>query len=129
MSRAENSELIPLIRFLGVREVLPSSPDVALSVEMNRSDDILNLSGIPHGGAIAALIDHIGGLAVTATIGRGGPTADLQVRYLRPADGSPIRADARILHAGRKTAVAEVRIYGQSGLLAAIGTMTAALGT
>jgi uncharacterized protein (TIGR00369 family) len=117
---------IPLLDFLGVRRVEPSGPDVAVSMEMERTDDLLNLVGIPHGGAIATLIDHAGGVAVGVALGRSGPTVDLHVRYLQPADGSPIRADARLLRAGRRLAVVEVRIYGESGELAAIGTMTTA---
>jgi uncharacterized protein (TIGR00369 family) len=122
----DGSAGIPLLRFLGVRLVTPSAPDVAVSLEMDRSDDVLNLAGQPHGGAIAALIDHTGGLAVGAVLGHSGPTADLHVRYLRAAEGSPIRADARVLRAGRRLAVVEVRVYGQSGELSAIATMTTA---
>lgn len=124
--RGEGSAGVPLLRFLGVRMVAPSAPDVAISMEMDRRDEILNPTGIPHGGAIASLIDHCGGLAVGTVMGRGGPTADLHIRYLRPPDGSPIRADARILRTGRRLAVVEVRVYGESGSLAAIGTMSTA---
>ena len=41
---------IPLLRFLGVRMVAPSAPDVDVSMEMDRTDDMLNLVGNPHGG-------------------------------------------------------------------------------
>jgi uncharacterized protein (TIGR00369 family) len=122
----EAGRAIPLLRFLGVRAVAPSAPDVAVSLEMERTPEVLNLADNPHGAAIAAMIDHAGGLAVATTMGRGGPTADLHIRFLRAPDGSPIRADARILRTGRRLAVVEVRVYGQSGELAAIGTMTTA---
>ncbi len=95
-------------------------------MEMARTPEVLNLAGNPHGGAIATLIDHVGGVAVGLTVGHGGPTADLHIRFLRAPDGSPIRADARVLRTGRRLAVVEVRVYGQSGELAAIGTMTTA---
>jgi uncharacterized protein (TIGR00369 family) len=126
VSLEDGSAGIALMRFLGVRMVPPSGPDVALSMEMDRSDEILNLAGNPHGGAIASLIDHAGGLAVGTALGHSGPTADLHIRFLRAPEGSPIRADARILRTGRRLAVVEVRVYGQSGEMAAIGTMTTA---
>ena len=59
-------------------------------------------------------------------LGHGGPTADLHIRYLRPPDGSPIRADPRVLRTGRRLAVVKVRVFGHSGRLAAIGTMATA---
>jgi uncharacterized protein (TIGR00369 family) len=93
---------------------------------MDRTDDVLNPSGIPHGGAIAALIDHAGGLAVGVALGHSGPTGDLHIRFLRIPDGSPIRADATVLRTGRRLAIAEVRVYGQSGKLSAVGTMSTA---
>ena len=117
---------IPVLRFLGIRSVVPSAEDVTVTLEMDRTESVLNLADNPHGAAIAALVDHAGGLAVSMTLGHGGPTTDLHVRYLRPADGSPIRADARVLHAGRRLAVVEVRVYGESGKLSAIGTVTLA---
>jgi uncharacterized protein (TIGR00369 family) len=122
----DSSAGIPLLRFLGVQLVPSTAPDVVVSMEMARTDDVLNLAGNPHGGASAALIDHAGGLAVGVALGHSGPTADLHVRFLRAPDGSPIRADARVLRTGRRLAVVEVRVYGQSGELAAIGTMTTA---
>jgi uncharacterized protein (TIGR00369 family) len=122
----DSSAGIPLLQYLGVRIVPASDPDVAISMEMDRTAQVLNLAGNPHGGAIAALIDHAGGLAVGVALGHSGPTADLHVRFLRAPDGSPIRADARVLRTGRRLAVVEVRVYGQSGQLAAIGTMTTA---
>ena len=120
----EAAAAIPLLRFLGVRSVSPAEPDVVVSLEMDRTEEVLNLAGNPHGGAIVALIDHAGGLATAVALGAGGPTADLHVRFLRAPDGSPIRADARILRRGRRLAIIEVRVCGQSGKLAAIGTMS-----
>ena len=38
-----------------------------------------------HGGPIAALIDIAGDFALIAKLGRGIPTIDLRVDYLRPA--------------------------------------------
>jgi uncharacterized protein (TIGR00369 family) len=122
----DSSAGIPLLRYLGVRMVPAAEPDVAVSMEMDRIPEVLNLAGNPHGGAIAALIDHAGGLAVGVALGHSGPTADLHVRFLRAPEGSPIRADVRVLRTGRRLAVVEVRVYGQAGDLAAIGTMTTA---
>ena len=120
------TDQLPLLRFLGARRAEPSAPDVVVSMTMEITPDVVNLAGNPHGGAIASLIDHAGGLAVGVALGHSGPTADLHVRYLRPARGRRVTADARVLRAGRRLAVVEVRVSDDLGALTAIGTMTTA---
>src|SRR4051812_41686019 len=53
-----------------------------------------------HGGPIAALIDIAGDFALVAKLGRGIPTIDLRIDYLRPAIDTDLRATGRTLRAG-----------------------------
>ena len=53
-----------------------------------------------HGGVISALIDIAGDYAIASKLGRGVPTIDLRVDYLRPARRGDLRALARAVKVG-----------------------------
>lgn len=74
-----------------------------------------------HGGPIAALIDIAGDFALIAKLGRGLPTIDLRIDYLRPAIGTDLVANARTLRAGRTVGIADVDVLDDSGRLVAVG--------
>ena len=117
---------IPVLKWMGMRWVDTGDPDVYV-VEMDIRPDLLNLAGVPHGGVIATLIDHTGGFAAGVLTGRGGPTADLHVRYLTGTRGTTLRAEARIVRAGRQLAITETRVFDDTGKLVAIGDMSIAV--
>jgi uncharacterized protein (TIGR00369 family) len=117
---------IPVLAWLGMRQVPSGDPDVH-SVEMDMTERHSNLAGAIHGGVLATLIDHCGGHAAGVLAGRGGPTADLHVRYLARAGASPVRADARIVRSGRQLVVVEVRVTDADGTLVAIGDLSVAV--
>ena len=52
--------------------------------------------------------------------------ADLHIRYLAPARGSVIRAEARVLRAGRRLVVTEVRVLDDTGAFVATATVSLA---
>jgi uncharacterized protein (TIGR00369 family) len=74
-----------------------------------------NPIGSVHGGVAATILDSCMGCAVHTTLdaGVGYTTTDLQVRYLRSmrAGGGRVLAEGRVVHAGRRTATAEGRLY------------------
>jgi uncharacterized protein (TIGR00369 family) len=74
-----------------------------------------NPLGSVHGGIAATLLDTCMGCAVHTTLdaGAGYTTTDLQVRYLRPlrADHGRVLAEGTVVHAGRRTATAEGRLF------------------
>jgi uncharacterized protein (TIGR00369 family) len=74
-----------------------------------------NPIGSVHGGIAATLLDSCMGCAVHTTLegGVGYTTTDLQVRYLRAmrAGGGRVLAEGRVVHAGRRQATAEGRLY------------------
>jgi uncharacterized protein (TIGR00369 family) len=76
----------------------------------------------------ATLLDSALGCAVQSVLpaGVGYTTVDLAVKYLRPltVETGPVRATARIVHVGRRTATAEARIVDGSGKVYALGTTT-----
>jgi len=84
-------------------------------VEMPVAPGAFNASGNLHGGAIATLIDVASGSAA-ARAGTFRPgentivTADLHVRYLGRPHGDWVRAESRVLRAGRQLVIVETHV-------------------
>jgi len=78
-----------------------------------------NPIGVVHGGVAATLLDSCMGCAVHTTLdaGVGYTTTDLQVRYVRAIgeDTGRVLAEGRVVHAGRRTATAEGRLFVEEG--------------
>lgn len=87
-----------------------------------------NPLGSVHGGWFATLLDSAVGCAVHATLpaGKGFTTLELKVNMVRPLnDRVPlVRAEGKVIHAGRQVATAEGRIVGPDGKLYAHATTT-----
>ncbi|CAB3882949.1 hypothetical protein LMG26858_03326 [Achromobacter anxifer] len=81
-------------------------------------------SGQWHGGPLAAVIDTVGDFAVGMLLGRGLPTINFRVDYLRPAVNTALTAVARVRRNGRSVGVADVDLYNEQGALIAIGRAT-----
>jgi len=103
----------PLHRLLGLRFLENAVGRVV--VEMPVREEAFNGSGNLHGGAIATLVDVAAGSCAARASGfdavtQSLVTADLHVRYLGRPKGDVVRADARLVRAGRMLIVVEVRV-------------------
>jgi uncharacterized protein (TIGR00369 family) len=109
----------PLHNLLALEFVHSADPSV-VTVEMPVASGAFNGSGNLHGGAIATLVDVASGSAA-ARAGTFRPgentlvTADLHVRYLGRPKGRVVRAEARVMRAGRQLIVVECRIADELG--------------
>ena len=87
-----------------------------------------NPLGTVHGGWFATLLDSAVGCAVHSTLpaGKGYTTLELKLNIVRAlTDAVPlVRAEGKVLHAGRQVATAEGRIVGPDGKLYAHATTT-----
>jgi uncharacterized protein (TIGR00369 family) len=87
-----------------------------------------NPSGAVHGGYAATLLDSAVGCAVHSTLpaGMGFTTLELKVNYVRAMTDKtgPVRAEGKVITAGRQVAVAEGRITDANGKLYAHATTT-----
>jgi uncharacterized protein (TIGR00369 family) len=90
--------------------------------------DYLNPAGTVHGGLAATLLDSCMGLAVRSTLlrGTGSTTLEFKISFLRPItpELSLIRAEGRVLMAGRRVGMAEGWLTGPDNTLLAHGTST-----
>jgi uncharacterized protein (TIGR00369 family) len=84
------------------------------------------LHGVVHGGILAALADTTAAIAAYTSVPRGTEiaTVELKINYLEPVPGGRIKADARVLRAGRNFVVAECEILNEDGSLAAKALLT-----
>lgn len=87
-----------------------------------------NPLGTVHGGWFCTLLDSAVGCAVHTTLpaGKGYTTLEIKVNMLRPlTDAVPlVRAEGKVIHAGRQVATAEGRIVGPDGKIYAHATTT-----
>lgn len=87
-----------------------------------------NPMGTVHGGWFATLLDSAVGCAIHATqpAGKGYTTLELKVNMVRPlTEAVPlVRAEGKVIHAGRQIATAEGRLVGPDGKLYAHATTT-----
>jgi len=74
-----------------------------------------------HGGVIASLIDIAGDFALIGMVGRGVPTINFRVDYLRPALNTDLIARATVRKAGKTIGVVDVDVKDGLGRLIAIG--------
>ncbi len=84
------------------------------------------IHGVVHGGILAALADTTGAIAAYTVIPKGVElaTLELKINYLEPVPGGTVKAEAKVLRAGRNFVVVECEIFNESGSLAAKASMT-----
>lgn len=92
------------------------------------SAEHLNPAGTLHGGVAATLLDSCMGLAVLTTLAKGvaSTTLEFKISFLRPVTPELrlIRAEGKVLNAGRRVGTAEGRLTAPDGRLLAHGTTT-----
>lgn len=116
----------PAARLLGIRGV-EFQPGAAV-FEMAAAAEHYNPLGVIHGGLLATLLDTAMGCAVHSVLPAGVSytTLEFKINFVRAATlaSGTLRAHARLVHEGGRTAVAEGRIEDGHGRLVAHGTTT-----
>ncbi|HAC46241.1 MAG TPA: thioesterase [Chloroflexi bacterium] len=99
-------------------------------VEMATTENMANHSGVVHGGMISTLADSAMGRSLR-TLSPGVVRAmsfDLKLNFINAAKvGETLRATGHVIHAGRRTVVAECRVDGSDGRLVATASATFAV--
>ncbi len=89
---------------------------------------VYNPLGTVHGGYVCTLLDSCMGCAVHSTLkaGQGYTSVELKVNFVRPLSEATgeVRAEGRVLSAGRQIATSEGRLVDGRGRLLAHGTTT-----
>ncbi|HSS93018.1 MAG TPA: PaaI family thioesterase [Candidatus Dormibacteraeota bacterium] len=114
--------------WLGLR--LVEAGDGMAVVEMTSTEEMANHSGFVHGGMISTLADSAMGRSIH-TLKPGVARAmsfDLKLNFINAARiGEKLTATGHVIHAGRRTVVAECRVEGKEGRLVATASATFAV--
>ena len=94
-----------LMKFLGIRHVEVGAGILIAEIDMR--DDLKTPAGNLHGGALAALCDHVLGTVCYPVMARGAwaATTEFKLNYLAPVTEGTLRATAQIISMTRRTAV------------------------
>jgi uncharacterized protein (TIGR00369 family) len=119
-------DVSPFNKFLGLTVVSadPVKQEVTMRSELRAEFERRPGSKQWHGGVIASVIDTVGDFAVGMMVGRGLPTVNFRVDYLRPAIDTALVAVSKVRRAGKSVGVADVDVYNEKGALLAIGRGT-----
>jgi uncharacterized protein (TIGR00369 family) len=107
-------EMIPFNRFLGLRVGHVERGFVRIEIPFR--DELVGDPMRPalHGGVISMATDVAGGFAVWTRVENEESrvsTIDMRVDYLRPAKLKNLVAEARVVRAGNRVGVADVRVF------------------
>ena len=105
-------------RLLGIRILRAENGEAELRMAMQ--EQMLNLHGRMHGGALYSLIDTALGQASHSLFGgeAGSMTLACKVNYIRGVEAGEVVCHARVLNAGRKVHVLEARVEQGDKLIA-----------
>jgi acyl-CoA thioesterase len=105
-------------RLLGIRILRAENGEAELRMAMQ--EQMLNLHGRMHGGALYSLIDTALGQASHSLFGgeAGSMTLECKVNYIRGVEAGEVACHARVLNAGRKVHVLEARVEQGDKLIA-----------
>lgn len=113
----------PFIAFSGLKVVSAdlARGEITMRCPMRPEFERRAGTGQWHGGPIAAVIDTVGDFALGMLVGRGLPTINFRVDYLKPAVNTDLVAVATVRRNGRSVGVADVDVLDEKGALLAIG--------
>jgi acyl-CoA thioesterase len=95
-------------------------------VELPFDSKLTQADGIAHGGATFSAADAAVAMALVGLIGRDETlvTLEMKLNYLKPFSGGTLRAEARVVQKGSRTALGEVRVTTDTNGLIAMGLAT-----
>ena len=119
-------DVSPFNLFLGLTVVTadPDKQEITMRSPMRSEFERRPGSKQWHGGVIASVIDTVGDFAVGMMVGRGLPTVNFRVDYLKPAVDTALVAVSRVRRVGKSVGVADVDVFDEKGALLAIGRGT-----
>lgn len=92
-------------------------------VEMDIDDNIFNIHGFVHGGAVFSLADSVAG-AASFTTGRDSVTLTGNINFMKPGTGKKLIGIANEIQAGKTIGVYEVFIFNEENDMLSRATFT-----
>ena len=121
---ARRLKTVPFPNFLGIKLREMRAGRVALSFQV--TGDLKQYQGFLHGGAITSLADTAASFAALTVISDDLDliTVDIKGNFLATVDKGAVRAEAEVVHMGRRTSVIECSLYGRNRRLLWHGLFT-----
>ena len=115
---------VPFAKLLGIELIAAEHGAVTLGLRIR--DDLRQIHGVLHGGAIASLIDTATAFAIVTQLTQPEKftTVDLTVNYLKPLIEGKATAQARVVRSGRRLLTVTAEVCDDAGSLAAIAVST-----
>jgi uncharacterized protein (TIGR00369 family) len=121
----QSMDSIPLHARMGLK-VLQRGPTTIMTMELG--DDVRgNAEGSIHGGMLATFADVACATSLWGSFDPdvdGPVTTDMHIRYYRQPQSGPLRAEATLVHRGRRLLSAECSIADGQGRVLARSTAT-----
>ena len=118
-----------LVKLLGI--TISEIGDDYLCAKMPVTPDVLQVTGIMHGGATCVLVETAGSFASRMCLDPSkqySVGSFIQVNHLRPANSGFVIAKCKMVHLGKQKHVWEIPVYAEdSGKLIAKGELTCAI--
>ena len=108
--------------YLGIRVVKRHKDGVTIECRLRK--ELLNFSGVLHGGVTATLADVAVGQALFPRLDRPCTTVEIKVNYLRPITGRKVTARSHILRIGKTLCTGRVDVFDDAKNLAAVALAT-----
>lgn len=117
----------PYYEYLGI-EVVEADEGFA-KLRLDFKDHLTHPFGYFHGGAIASLADSAGINAVLTSLNdeEKALTLEMKINYLLPVKDAVVFAEGKVIHKGKKFAVADVDVKSDDGQLVAKAIVTCAI--
>jgi uncharacterized protein (TIGR00369 family) len=121
---AGEAEPPPVAKLIGF-EMTEVEPGRAV-FEMDAGPQHASPLGTMHGGIICDLVDGAMGVAHAAALEEGETftTLELKINFMKPVWSGHLRAEGKVIKAGRTIALVEGRVTDESGALVAFATAT-----
>ena len=115
---------VPFANLLGIELAAATHGSVTLRLAIR--DDLRQIHGVMHGGAIASLVDTATAFAIVSQLPNAEKftTVDLTINYLRPLKDGTVTAQARVIRAGRRLLTVSAEVVDNDGNLAAMAIST-----
>jgi len=89
--------------------------------KMNAGENLYNVGGIVHGGAVTSIADAAAGVALATLLEKGRElpiTVELKINFCSPASAGVIEARGSVVQKGSRIAVCEVEVTQEERLVA-----------
>lgn len=115
---------VPFAAFLGIELTAATHGSVTLRLAIR--DDLRQIHGVMHGGAIASLIDTATAFAIVSHLSKPEKftTVDLTINYLRPLKAGTATAKAQVIRSGKRLLTVSAEVFDDDGNLAAMAVST-----